>query len=482
MFEQFISHPLAADLAPSHAMLILDIKNMFNAAYCELAHDVLLCHAIFHPLVPLFDLLYADANACWYLMPDSFWDSFRQFEGFAQGCPLSPVFASLVLDIVLCQLNSELATLSTSRHTRRTNTLSYLDDTTCFLSFPDIVFFLQCLSALGTPHGIFLSFHKTHLLTSMMGTSVLPLLAPDDATALTAALNFLTSHGNPLPEITTGIHLLGQPLGQFDFTTSFLTNALSSFSNDIHCLNIGLSDLQTQAVLFRFCTRATVDHLLESDFYAHASLTHPCPSHEWTSSFVHGIDSNTQTFFCRLTSFQTSPSPPGFSPLLPHSTELLNLPASLGGIGIHSPYVTTIASYVIPIARSIQLALAGATSPTSSTTAHLPPSHRAILQQWQSSDSRLFRLFWLYGHDILRKRFSDDPSTHTLTTLTSPTLNLHGFCHDFHCLHYKSRLSSLPNYPSTTADTMSLTSPWMSLALHSISRQHVDHHLDNDTY
>ena len=62
------------------------------------------------------------------------------------------------------------------------------------------------------------------------------------------------------------------------------------------------------------------------------------------------------------------------------------------------------------------------------------------------------------------------------------SLNLHGFQRDFHRQHYSKQQRSLYTNLHTTTNAPSLTSPWMSLALHSLSRQHTDHRLDSTTY
>ena len=479
MLESYITRPLSAGLPPSHAMLLLDLTNMFNAVSRESARSALADHDTFRSLLPLFDLLYDTANACWYRTPDSDWSVFSQHEGFAQGCPLSPVFAALVLNLVLPQLNRELDARTSARGLPRTDSLSYLDDTGIFLRFADISFFLERLSTLGRPHGIFISYDKTHLLTSTTGASPMPLLAPSDATALTEALDFLASHDNKEPELTSGVRLLGCPLGGLAFTTSFLVKAISSFTDDIQRLNIGLSDLQTRAALFRFSVRASVDHLLDSDFYAHASLTRPASPTDWSSLFTQQIDSITHTFIRHLTSSTNLPTDPN---LPAHSAALLYLPASLGGIGFRSPFVSATSAYVIPMARSIRLAHNGIVPFTSSEPSHLPISHQNLLLRWQSSDLRIHRLFRLYGKSLLHYRFPDDPSAHALTTLTDSPLDLRGFRRDFHRLHYKRLLPTLADSPAISVHLESLTVPWMSIPLHSMSRQHKDQRLDNRTY
>jgi hypothetical protein len=526
MLESYISRPLAAGQAPSHAFCFLDIENMFNAISRETVRRELDRHDAFRCLLPLFDLLYDQPNACWFRTPSSAWDSFQQFEGFAQGCPLSPCFAALAFFVILLQINKETAQRTTARGQPRTDSLSYHDDTQHPLRYADILWYLRRFHEIGSPHGVRLNFTKTYLLTSTTGSSPLPLLSPADQQALQDALDFLSSHGNPSPERTGGVRLLGRPLGGSPFVTSYLRDASSTFHTDILRLHAGIADLHTRASLFRFCTRATVDHLLDSDFYEHASLARPSSPTAWSSSFSDSIHAQTVSFFSHLLFF--SPPPPAASntttgaddppsadtpaddddpppsanapsndnappprhatastapPFPPHAIDQLYRPSSLGGVGIRSPYITASTSFVIPIARSIRLADNGISLPSSGDSpSHLPRSHRSILRSWNSSDLRLFRLFRHYGKSILSYRFPDDPSAQDLSTLTSSHLNLQGFQRDFARLYHRNQLAAVANHPLTFTNSPSLTAPWMSLALHSLSRQHKDHRYDNDIY
>ena len=145
----------------------------------------------FSCLLPLFDLLYDDTNACWFLTPDSLWSSFQQFEGFAQGCPLSPVFAALVLHLVLTCINQDIADRTNARHLCCSDSLSYHDDTNQFLRYLDLCYYMLQFNELGKPHGIQLNYEKTFILTSTTGHSPINLLNPADQQALQSALDLL---------------------------------------------------------------------------------------------------------------------------------------------------------------------------------------------------------------------------------------------------------------------------------------------------
>jgi hypothetical protein len=77
MLKNYISHPLSANLPLTLAKLLLDIINMFNAISRESTIDLLKSHETFSCLLPLFDLLYDNANTCWFLIPNHLWSYFH---------------------------------------------------------------------------------------------------------------------------------------------------------------------------------------------------------------------------------------------------------------------------------------------------------------------------------------------------------------------------------------------------------------------
>lgn len=79
----------------SRAILQLDFQNMFNSVSRLTVSEALT--AQFPHLLPVFHLLYPpQGNTVWMQHQDGTWASFRQCEGFAQGCPLSPFFSCLL--------------------------------------------------------------------------------------------------------------------------------------------------------------------------------------------------------------------------------------------------------------------------------------------------------------------------------------------------------------------------------------------------
>eukprot|EP00957_Ditylum_brightwellii_P021748 1640588-Ditylum_brightwellii.AAC.2 len=62
----------------------------------------------FPHLVPLYDALCMKHGLVYFRHADRTVDCITQVEGYAKGCPLSAVFASLVLGELLLSLNEDL--------------------------------------------------------------------------------------------------------------------------------------------------------------------------------------------------------------------------------------------------------------------------------------------------------------------------------------------------------------------------------------
>jgi len=115
---------------------------MFNSVSRAACRTALAQHPKLRTLLTLFDTLYDRPNTCWYLDPTRNWKHFPQQEGFAQGCPLSGAFAALVLHQLLTNLHTELQARHDSPETTP-NSMSYHDDTSIALPYPDLPWYIN---------------------------------------------------------------------------------------------------------------------------------------------------------------------------------------------------------------------------------------------------------------------------------------------------------------------------------------------------
>jgi hypothetical protein len=107
-----LHHHMISPPTPTRALLLLDLTNMFNCVSRQALRDILQDNPQFEALLPFFDLLYADPNKCYYRDPAGDLQFFLQQEGFAQGCPLAPAMASLVLAKGIQQIAPHMTALA----------------------------------------------------------------------------------------------------------------------------------------------------------------------------------------------------------------------------------------------------------------------------------------------------------------------------------------------------------------------------------
>jgi hypothetical protein len=470
-------------LAPTRALLMLDITNMFNAVSRDACRSVLERNDKFQPLLPLFDMLYSKPNLCWYRKPDGTFATFDQEEGFAQGCPLSPLFASLVLNILLTEINKELRTRAAIRFADHSypgddnlgslaQTKSYIDDTNLALAYRDLKWFLTRFAELGAPLGISLNLRKTQILTSLTSTSPIfnPNTAPEDARHLCEALAML----GPNSEILRGTRFLGQPIGSPDFAHEYLAGKARNHTDSTTRLLDRLVDTQTQCSLFKNCTQSTIPHLLSSDVYYNLNLESPPALTEWESPFISSIVNSNHHFLSRV--LNTA------HPLPPHALFIATYPARDGGAGQRDPTTNAIASFVIPLARSLHYAQCGILL-NRKKVLNLSPYYTRSLLNWKAEPLRLYKIFRFYLPQILRviTPLPNIPLSTTAFVATPPVRNLLRSLYYSHKLAERAKLT--PTFPPHIQVILpQLLTKTTSFPLHSLSRRQRDHRIAPATY
>jgi hypothetical protein len=118
-------------------------------------------------------------------------------EGVSQGCPLSPIFASLVVVQLLQPLDTLLKSCAAACLLNShpgddgkgsiTHLLGYVDDVSTCIPLVNLKFLCDNFASIGAPLGCFVNPMKTRILTSTSGFSLLPnihLLNPSLATCI----------------------------------------------------------------------------------------------------------------------------------------------------------------------------------------------------------------------------------------------------------------------------------------------------------
>ena len=175
-------------------------------------------------------------------------------EGTSQGCPLSPLFASFVVARLLEPIDKLLrecagARLATGNKGNDgqggiSHLLSFVDDISSCVYLPDFDLLCEQVRSRGASIGCFVNPHKTRVLTSCNGTSILPTLTIHDpllAQSLSTSIASFSTTPHPtnksapdIPvELTTGFRLLGQPVGSATFASKFFHRRIDDVKKNI---------------------------------------------------------------------------------------------------------------------------------------------------------------------------------------------------------------------------------------------------------
>jgi hypothetical protein len=468
----FICHATQAQLStfmpdPQHstrALLTLDITNMFNAISRQACRYQISKFSTIHPLLPFFDLLYYTPNTCWHKSPDTHHANFPQWEGFAQGCPLSGAFSDLVLAMVLQPINHELQ----QRHHQSTipspATLSYHDDTSIVLPYTDIPWFLKRFQELGDPLGIKLNLQKTQILTTLTDESPSLYLHPSQQQALLETLQIL----GPNAEQRHGIRLLGQPVGSAAYATKYLNQKI----DQIHHLTsqklfYRLNDHQTQTALLKHCIIPSVQHLLATHVYHTFNNDSQDDLHQWYTDCTIQLRMIIHDTFAKLTNQMALP---------PHAIPIIHLPATLGGIGIRDPIATAVPSALTTFSRSLRYAQLGITHNN-----HTRPI--AKIHQYSFQFSKHQQILNHFSTKLL-SNLPDTPTTpKTIQDFIQHT-RLQGIQQTLYLKHQQSvRATLYKTAPTDITDILpSLLSPLTSIPLLSLTRRITTNRIPNSFF
>ena len=139
-------------------------------------------------LLNIFDLLYDGDVRCWCRRPSGLWEFFLQEEGFAQGCPFSPLFSALALCKILRKIQIDLDRRARNRlkigevgddgFGSAWSPLSYMDDANACIPFVDLTFFFESLIEEGSPVGLNLKINANRRSAALSPSSQTVILTP----------------------------------------------------------------------------------------------------------------------------------------------------------------------------------------------------------------------------------------------------------------------------------------------------------------
>ena len=367
--ERFIDQPQQNNKHPTRAAVFVDLTNMFNSVSRHELFDIIAND--FPELYNFTSLLYDTDGTVHYKWNQKEWKRLDMEDGVNQGCPLSPIFATLVLHRILQPLDKALKERAQARLQAGNpgddgfgsiaHLLAYMDDISSTVAHEDIEFFCKEIERLGINRGCIVNPQKTRILTSCSGESILHLLPPTTATILqrTIARYSIEINGDKSStpvELTTGFRLLGTPVGSKEFASRFYREQLEGVRKGLTSMSQAITDTQTRLKLFSTCIIQKLPHLLDSEIMHHYPTDDPsCFEnwYNWSGELTSEIDSITTSFLKQLLNLPTEEPLPHISKLICH----LNI--NKGGLGILNPSLRAAPDFVLNMMISRRRSIRG---------------------------------------------------------------------------------------------------------------------------
>jgi hypothetical protein len=315
-------------------------------------------------------------------------------EGFNQGCPLSSLFAALILHEILRTVKSE----HDSRRVGNARTqgaggaeimpIAFMDDTNILLPIDEVAWFLKRVTKLGAPVGVIIGKEKTKILTNIHGISILNFLPPAQAASLKGAIDTFT-----LGECTTGLRILGSPLGSPVFQKTYTTNFTETFVSETQAMCATLPDPQTVTQIYRECLVARVPFQLTADILTNVDPSAlPENNRDWKSPLTAAVRQTTIDMLGYATGLDKIPE---------YAMAMACIPESLHGLGITSPEHIAVLSFLLPLFRTIRYATIGV--PLQHKTVQLGDYFHQLYKDWETSDDPIFVIMRHYASPIVRQ-------------------------------------------------------------------------------
>jgi len=199
--EKYIYNNQQSGRLPTRAAIFFNLTNQFNSVSREEFKNVIATS--FPELLPLVTLFYDQPNTIHYKWNDGSWRRLLTEEGTSQRCPFSPLFASFIVARLLEPTNGVLREHAVT-HLANGDTgndgqggishlLSFVDNISSCVYLPDLHFLCAQVRSRGATIGCFVNPHKTRVLTSCNGTSILPTLTTHDPPLARSLSNSIAS-------------------------------------------------------------------------------------------------------------------------------------------------------------------------------------------------------------------------------------------------------------------------------------------------
>ncbi len=218
-------------------------------------------------------------------------------------------------------------------------------------------------------------------------------------------------------EETSGLRILGSPIGSIDFQKSFIADYMNKIKKDTAKLLEGLEDDQTILQLYRQCTSQRLNHLFPSDIYAHKAETEDMWQF-WDSKTSCEFDQHNQHIIKAITNK---------THLAYHSKILMNINTKMGGIGINTPRNRTIPASILATRGTLNTIYNGVYLSKHRERGMLPDSITSLYKNRENNSSTTFQIFNKYAPAIAQICTGDNSPTGITKFINNTSMNK---CHE----------------------------------------------------
>ena len=492
-YDNYIATPIKQNTCPTRAIVSIDIINMFNSISKERVREII--KEKFPHLSAVIDLLYKDDFNMYIKYHDNTWHTIPVKEGFTQGCPLSPILASLVLQDVLIAVDIVMKKQARDRLKDKNryddnlggvcNILGWMDDVNCAIPIPDILLFMETFETEAKKVGAILNKTKTRIFTTNTGSSIIPLVeqtyGTEIAENLRQAINSystsVTTDDSGIPtilpvEVTDGIRVLGTPVGSSTFKRQFIFNILDTIHKDALTIISKIKCKQAALRLFSHCCITKIPHLLACVATCEINEKADQDWFSWTSPITTAINHIESWFLASIVNASSIPH---------HSLQFAQVAISNGGLGLLNPSTRIISDSIIKTINAIKFSNNGIMLAKDKPPFLLPISLRNLFTSWNSSTSEQFKIFQDYAPEIA-EFVAPSRTTNKLEYMihTSSTATIRNKCKDIaNEMACRDLLEHKDNAVRSAAP--GLLQPQTSYPFIATSRKNKSNHLPNET-
>ena len=225
--------------------------------------------------------------------------------------------------------------------------MAYVDDKNAVLYLPDVKVFLEEFQKQASPLGMHLNISKTRILTSTNGCSAIPAIShrygPDLAAEIEDVIARFSNkpcpsdtspHATTPVEVTTGLPVLGQPVGSEQFASDFFDEAASKVEDQVSSLFSSITDKAKLMRLFSSCAMHKTPHLLGLEALYFFDEVNPESWDTWNGPLALQIDADPSMLIAYIAVVH-------------------------GGLGFMDPFTRAIPDFIVTMTGAIRAAQHG---------------------------------------------------------------------------------------------------------------------------